>query len=175
VRPVAGGRNNVTQVPCDADELIAALVHANAERGGTLELAEDSTYTLTAFDEVEHTGLPVIKQPITIKGNGATIVRGANAESFRILNVAEGGDLTLVDATIKGGDADGSVSRGGGGLLVQSGGKATVKHSTITYNRTDTVGGGIVNYGITEVLGRAHEKDGVKDGMAEDATKDDQP
>ena len=48
-----GGRS-VKKVSCDADELIAALVRANAEGGGRLELEPKCTYTLTAFGEDEN-------------------------------------------------------------------------------------------------------------------------
>ena len=123
------------KVPCDADKLIAALVRANADRGAKLELEPKCTYTLTAFQD--DNGLPVIVQPVSIDGNGAKIVRAANAERFRIFNVGVGGDLKLRDLTVKGGDARTEI--GGGALLVQEGGRATIQDSTLTLNRSDVL------------------------------------
>ncbi|MBE1607016.1 hypothetical protein [Actinopolymorpha pittospori] len=60
----------VKEVGCDPDELIAALVRANADKGAKLELEAKCTYTLTAFQD--DNGLPVIVQPVSIEGNGAT-------------------------------------------------------------------------------------------------------
>ncbi|MGK5740926.1 hypothetical protein [Micromonospora sp. URMC 103] len=41
------GRHPVVSVPCDGARLVAALVQANAEGGGSLRLASNCTYTLT--------------------------------------------------------------------------------------------------------------------------------
>ncbi|MBE1610244.1 right-handed parallel beta-helix repeat-containing protein [Actinopolymorpha pittospori] len=143
------------EVPCDPDELIAAIVHANANRGARLKLEPKCRYTLTAFQD--DNGLPVITQRISIEGNGATIVRAANAEAFRIFNVASGGDLELRDLTVKGGDSQ--TDAGGGALLVQEGGRATLVDTTLTLNRSASFGGAIANHGITKVLGDGHGKD----------------
>ncbi len=140
-------------VPCDPDELIAALVHANADGGGTLALTAHCRYSLTAHDQTGN-GLPIITQPVAIKGNGATIVRSADADDFRILNVGLGGDLTVRDVTVKGGVGTGTgVPSGGGGLLVQPGGKATLVHSRFTRNRSTGVGGAVANFGSTKITG----------------------
>ncbi|MFV2116206.1 right-handed parallel beta-helix repeat-containing protein [Micromonospora sp. LOL_025] len=90
-----------SKVPCDSDKLIQAIVHANDSRGGLLELAEGCTYRLTRADGGN--GLPVITQPITLKGERTAIVRDATAAHFRILNVGSGGHLTLKGLTVKGG------------------------------------------------------------------------
>ncbi|MGC4765559.1 right-handed parallel beta-helix repeat-containing protein [Micromonospora sp. DT46] len=90
------------EVPCDSDKLIQAIVHANANHGGVFELAKDCTYTLTRHDYYGN-GLPVIEQPITLKGHDTKIVRDATAEQFRIFNVGSGGHLTLKGLTIKNG------------------------------------------------------------------------
>ncbi|MCK1847752.1 hypothetical protein MTQ08_30950, partial [Micromonospora sp. R42004] len=58
--------------------------------------------------------LPEIKQDVTIKGNGSTIKRDAE-DTFRIFRVRDGGDLTLKDLTIKGGNANEFKYPGGGG------------------------------------------------------------
>jgi hypothetical protein len=142
-------RGNEQSVPCDTGALTAAIVRANASGGARLRLTEHCTYTLTAAQGPD--GLPTITQPITLDGVGATIVRAANAANFRILDVGVGGDLTLEDLTVTGGFAPNS--NGGGGILVQSGGRVTLRNTTVSRNQSTAVGGGIANYGITTVLG----------------------
>lgn len=88
-------------IPCNSDKLIQAIVHANQNRGGELALAKGCTYELTR--SVHGNGLPVIKEPIVLKGYDTTIVRAANAEHFRIFNVGRDGHLTLQGVTVKGG------------------------------------------------------------------------
>jgi hypothetical protein len=172
-----GEQRKEINVGCDSDELIAALVRANADGGGTLILSEVCTYTLTA-----HTGgngLPVIVGSIAVEGNGATIVRAANAEKFRIFNVGLGGNLQLRDLTIKGGFADAPL--GGGGLLVRTGGKATVEHVVFTFNQSDGAGGALANYGITRIASShkpnkddgGKDADGAKDGEGGSGLTDD--
>ncbi|WP_146247337.1 hypothetical protein [Micromonospora arborensis] len=147
-------------VPCSADELIAAIVRGNAGSGAKLRLAEKCTYTLTRsapqppvpFGAV---GLPIITQSVTIDGNGSTIVRAANATPFRILEVGSGGDLTLRDVTIKGGQADGGFGAGGGGIRIDIGGRATIENTDVVYNQTNGLGGGIANFGVAKILGRS--------------------
>ncbi|GAA4994717.1 hypothetical protein [Actinopolymorpha pittospori] len=167
------------EVRCDPDRLIAALVHANADGGAVLSLAKKCTYTLTANQDGN--GLPLIVQPVAIKGNGATIVRAANADDFRIFEVGSGGNLKLADLTVKGGvgttTTAGGTGTGGGGLLVQEGGRATVQHATFTFNRSTTTGGAIANYGTTKISGedqhKTDDKGDQKDGSDKKWTEDD--
>ncbi|MGW8646639.1 hypothetical protein ACWGME_24050, partial [Micromonospora chalcea] len=93
------------EVACDDDALIDALELANRDHGGTLKLAENCTYELGVKDRKFGSALPEIKQDVTIKGNGSTIKRDAE-DTFRIFRVRDGGDLTLKDLTIKGGNAN---------------------------------------------------------------------
>ena len=163
------------KVPCDPDKLIAALVHANAEGSAKLELEPKCTYTLTVYDDIENdmgevTGLPEILGRVKIDGNGATIVRAGNAAPFRIFTVGVGGDLTLSDLKVKGGDARGDL--GGGALLVQEGGRATVEESTLTLNRSDSVGGAVSNFGVTRIVG--DKSDDHKDDPKKDDPKGDE-
>ncbi|GAA4998334.1 hypothetical protein [Actinopolymorpha pittospori] len=163
------------RVPCDSDLLIAALVRANAKGVGRLELEPKCTYTLTAFDDDEadqRSGLPAILGRVSIEGNGATIVRAANAEPYRIFNVGFGGNLTLRNLTVKGGDTRNEL--GGGALLVQEGGRATIKESNLTLNRSATGGGAISNFGVTRIVGgdTADGKHGTDDKEAEDGKHD---
>ncbi|MGY0005903.1 hypothetical protein [Micromonospora sp. I033] len=103
----------VREVPCDDDELVEALDLANRDHGGTLKLAENCTYEVSVKDRKFGAALPEIKQDITIKGNGSTIKRDAE-DTFRIFRVVDGGDLTLKDLTVKGGNAT-EFKYGGGG------------------------------------------------------------
>ncbi|WP_328381913.1 right-handed parallel beta-helix repeat-containing protein [Micromonospora zamorensis] len=94
-------KDRTKQVPCDTDKLIQAITFANNEDGGVLELAKGCTYTLTRNQDGN--GLPVITQPITLKGEHTTIGREATADYFRILNVGPGGHLTLKGLSVRGG------------------------------------------------------------------------
>ncbi|GIH19217.1 right-handed parallel beta-helix repeat-containing protein [Rugosimonospora africana] len=153
--PPSTANQNQQLIPCAADQLIAAIVSANANGGAQLTLTPRCTYTLTTNQGAD--GLPIITQPITINGQDATITRAASATNFRILNVGVGGRLTLNNLTITGGFAPDSP--GGGGILVQAGGQATLHNTTVTRNQSTSDGGGIANYGITAVLGDDNGKD----------------
>ncbi|MEU7608066.1 right-handed parallel beta-helix repeat-containing protein [Micromonospora sp. NPDC049204] len=169
-----GEGDHVTDVPCGANELIAALVRANAGNGATLKLAGKCTYTLNASapqPPVPHgpIGLPIITQRVAIDGNGATIVRAANAAPFRILEVGAGGDLQLRDVTIKGGQDTSGIGGGGGGIRIDIGGRATIENTDVVFNRTNGSGGGIANYGDTRILGRSDHGEGKdRDGKDRD-------
>ncbi|MGW0433096.1 right-handed parallel beta-helix repeat-containing protein [Micromonospora sp. NPDC003197] len=136
------------EVRCNSDDLIAAIVKANAGDGATLKLAEKCTYTLTAYQY--DSGLPTIVQPITIKGNDSKIVRAANAAKFRIFTVGGAGQLTLIKTTVEGGFD--TTSYGGGGMLVQTGGRAKVIDSIFKRNNATNSGGAISNQGTTTLV-----------------------
>ncbi|WP_033667254.1 right-handed parallel beta-helix repeat-containing protein [Salinispora fenicalii] len=162
------GKDKGTPVPCDPNALIAAITAANQAGGGTLRLAEKCTYTLTINQD--DNGLPQVFQPITIYGQGATIIRAAAADDFRIFEVITGGDLTLKDLTVAGGqiaDADGAGIAAGegtrltlervtvrdniatgagseGGGIYSDRSKVTITKSTITRNTAED-GGGLFN------------------------------
>ncbi|NGM14383.1 hypothetical protein [Verrucosispora sioxanthis] len=94
-------------VPCDSDKLIQALIFANENHGGVLNLAKGCTYKLTRSgvgdDRTGSNGLPVITEDVVLKGHDTTITRDATAAEFRILNVGRGGNLTVKGLTIKNG------------------------------------------------------------------------
>lgn len=142
-------KEEYTTVPCDSDALIAAITAANAAGGGRLSLAEKCRYTLTI--NLDGNGLPEILAPIKIRGNGATIVRAANAEAFRIVTVGIEGDLELRDLRIKGGQSEGD----GGGIFVEAGGRLRLDHVTMADNIStgdDGDGGGIANEGQSTIV-----------------------
>lgn len=136
-----------TNVSCDVPALVTAMNDANASAGDDiLELASGCTYTLTATHNGNN-GLPQIVDAasggtLTINGNGATITRDAAAPQFRIFWVASGGDLTLDNIRITGGD-----SPNDGGGMVNNGGAVTLTNSTLSGNTTSGYGGGIFNVG----------------------------
>lgn len=171
-------KGKAKEVPCLADKLIQAIVHANDNGGGVLELAKGCTYQLTRHERGN--GLPVIKESIVLKGHDTKLVRAATAEHFRILNVGRGGHLTLKDLTIKGGQTrpvkmvpapitgptqdvaappagrpamaapkPAVTTADGAGILVQRGGSADIKDSKIERNQSGGDGGGIANFGRT--------------------------
>src|SRR5262245_3237564 len=102
-------------VPCaggggGASGLRAAVAAANGTPAAdTIVLEASCTYTLTVVDSTTTgpNGLQVVFTPITIVGNGATIVRAVGAPPFRLMEVGLGGDLTLQNLTLSGGYADG--------------------------------------------------------------------
>lgn len=155
--PPAG---RVTNVPCDAQaasELIAAITQANQTLGATINLARNCTYTLTAFDPVNGDGLPVITQPIVINGNNATITRAALASAqFRIFDVGLGGNLSLQNLTVTGGQAVRGTAptstANGGGINVQTGGAIRLAGVTVKNNAAAN-GGGIANAGFADISG----------------------
>lgn len=112
--------------PADAPGLIEAINSAGATpEADVISLAAGARYTLTAVNNTEHgpTGLPVVAagSPVTIRGNGATIERGASAPAFRLLDVSAGATLTLENLTLQGGWAYGTGTACEGGAVFNRG------------------------------------------------------
>ncbi|MFD5424873.1 hypothetical protein [Streptomyces sp. NPDC127084] len=156
---------DATYVECDPNELIVAILDLNSDSGGELVLAKDCKYTLTVNED--ENGLPVITQPITIHGNGATIQRAANGDSFRIFDVGPGGDLKLSHLTITRGKLESGSD--GGGIRVTDAGRLHLDHVTLTRNSSDleeSNGGAIYNEGITDIHRSTLSKNTGEDGAA---------
>ncbi|MCZ7460253.1 right-handed parallel beta-helix repeat-containing protein [Streptomyces sp. WMMC940] len=151
-------------VACDPNKLIAELVELNENTGGTLHLAKDCTYTLTANQDGN--GLPRIVQPITIHGNGATIARAANADQFRIFQVSAGGDLRLRGLTLTRGKPDGD----GGAINVNAAGRLDTDGVTFTDNSVADIGldngGAVFNAGITTLRNSVLTRNSAEFGSA---------
>ena len=88
-------------------------------------------------------GLPLVASQLTILGNGSTIQRTGPVK-FGIFQVFVGGNLTLRDLTITGGDVS-DEHDGNGGALSIYGGSVTLDHVTLTGNEAVT-GGAIENH-----------------------------
>ncbi|MGW7328634.1 hypothetical protein ACWGIU_08545 [Streptomyces sp. NPDC054840] len=155
---------------CDPNALIAAITDANEEGGGVLSLAKGCTYILTTSED--GVGLPVVVQPLTIYGNGATITRAPAADPFRIFEVETGGDLSLRDLTITRGRADdeGDDRGNGGAILVQEAGRLDLECVTLDGNSPDDPqsydGGAIYNQGVTSIRRSTFSNNNADDGGA---------
>ncbi|MFG2969128.1 MULTISPECIES: hypothetical protein [unclassified Streptomyces] len=143
VGPAAAGDDASTPVSCSTAALTAAIVGADPRE--TLSLARNCTYHLTTpFSTGE--GLPPISQELTIRGNGATIVRDGNATpAFRIFHVLSGGNLRLQDLTVRGGNATIATTGtgNGGGILVDGGGALKLSGVDVIDNTASVSGGGV--------------------------------
>jgi|RhiMetdeSRZDD1v2_1073273.scaffolds.fasta_scaffold178291_2 hypothetical protein len=139
--------------------LIEAIVNANNDAAthpdcaagsgaDTIVLPANANVTLSAVDNsnLGPAGLPVITSRITIEGNGATIARQGNAPAFRLMAVANSGDLTLQRVTLSGGFSP--VAAG-----VYNSGTLTIENSTISGNTANFNGGGVYNaeYGTVTI------------------------
>ncbi|MEO8609430.1 MAG: choice-of-anchor Q domain-containing protein [Chloroflexota bacterium] len=133
------------------DELVAAISAANLNPDAdTIILTSDITLTNHAetSDTYSSTGLPPVTTPITIEGQGHTIKRDVGAPVFRIFRIATGGNLTLYNLTVSGGNI--AYANGCNTLLQTCGGGAfnegtlTIVNSTFTLNKAIR-GGGIYN------------------------------
>jgi len=111
---------------------------AKGSGADTIVLPRGSTQRLTSVNNDDN-GLPVIRSDITIVGNNSTIRRAPTAPEFRLLAVAETGDLTLNRLTLAGGSAN-----SGGG--VHNFGHIVIHSSTISGNVAQERGGGVANY-----------------------------
>ena len=131
-----------------------AITNANAnDQSGSTDCAAGSgadaitfaaNYIITLGSQ-----LPAIATNITINGNGAanTIIEAnvaPNTATYRVLEVAGTGNLTLDGVTIR----NGKDSDGGG---IYNSGTATISASTISGNTADNGGGGIYNWGTATI------------------------
>ena len=114
------GSQTFTLRTCQVSELIAAITQANATTAtDTINLKAGCTYTLLASipGDPWEGGLPLVVNPLTIHGNGATIERDLSAPLFSLLGVqgsTAGGTFAVDHVTFRGG-ASGS----GGAIAVR--------------------------------------------------------
>ncbi len=102
-----------------------------------------SAYNLTipvSPDVRGKNGLPPITSTITINGNGSTIQR-TGASAFRLLHVANRGNLTLDQITLSGGLATAAGDGRLGGAILSKG-QLLLRNSTVS-NNSASYGGGL--------------------------------
>lgn len=112
----AGGTFNVGAG--DAAGLVTAMSSATGGGTSTINLATNSTYTLTAVNNTGingGNGLPVITtgNDITINGNGATIQRDTSVLAFRLFVVSSNATLRLNNVTLRNGVGSGATGAAG--------------------------------------------------------------
>ncbi|MEU5543334.1 hypothetical protein AB0G85_13215 [Streptomyces sioyaensis] len=133
-------------VGCSTTALNTAITNANNNGGDTLFLSPGCDYDYTAPFAAD-SAAPAISTPITVLGNGATIRRDPTATSdFRLLDIANGGNLKLSFLTVKGGKL---TTADGGGILVENGGELRASTTTISDNAADRGAGVEINDGGT--------------------------
>ena len=139
----------------NADTNMGNCVATDLPFNGDTVVVGGGTYTYLTHDNGDNgrSALPTITSQITIEGNGSIIERGAAASStFRLINVASTGTLTLNSATVRGGEVNQSGSGGQDGAGIRNAGTAVITNSTITGNsatRIDSAGGGIAGGRVT--------------------------
>ncbi len=135
VQAIQAATFNCSDVPC----LISAILSANGNgQANTINLRAGS-YILTAPNNTTDgaTGLPSISSTLTIAGAGQAVTgisRDAAATSFRLLNVAAGGNLTLRGVTLSNGGGTFDYNSDGGAIANK--GTATIVDSTLNDNHT---------------------------------------
>ncbi|MGH9458726.1 MAG: Calx-beta domain-containing protein [Thermoanaerobaculia bacterium] len=167
--PVAAGA--IAEASDGQCSLVEAIENANDDAvtnadciGGSgpdvIQLATSSTYTFTTATVLDdptfgNTALPYITSTITLQANGSTIESGNtctidatfSATEFRLLLIDSGGNLTIEDATLRNGCADGDTNPGRAGGAILNRGTLTVRRSTLSGNRADNDGGALENLG----------------------------
>ena len=138
--------------PASTAELITAINNANTNNeADVINLAANFTYNLENIILLTSNGLPIITSEITINGNGALLTRSATAtDTFRILQIAASGNLTLNQTTISKGVLAGETNDMASGAGIYNEGTLAINQCNIEYNQTDPengAGGGIVSSG----------------------------
>ncbi|KAB2893766.1 MAG: hypothetical protein F9K28_07395, partial [Bacteroidetes bacterium] len=124
----------------DLADFINAINTANSNPDADVIGLEAGTYMFTTA-HIPLNALPVITSDITICSiEGATLTRQTGSPLFGFFEVSAGGNLTLDNLTLNGGD----VGNDTGGALVNKGGTVTLNNVTFTNNHANT-GGAIDN------------------------------
>jgi len=167
----------------DVNGLISTLESALLNAGDDVICLGGGTYSLTVTHNGDnpwnYNGLPIIDSTIIIKGNYSIIERDDSAPDFRIFEVADTGDFTLLDTIIQNGQTDGfggginsegillvvnsqfvsNTAYIGGGIHIEAG-QSTILDSEFRYNvsendinNQDSWGGGFHNKGYSIIDG----------------------
>jgi hypothetical protein len=141
------GKCSLIEAIENANDTVDGAVHTDCDAADpagadVIILPANKTHTLTTrhnYYNLTYSGLPLITSDITIEGNGGKIARKASARTFRVVDVAPVGNLTLRNLTLRGGRADDD-----GGALFNLG-TVTIENSTISGNSSADEGGGLFN------------------------------
>jgi hypothetical protein len=147
VTSVLEGRSDALCTLHDAIEAAKASAPVGGCRAGdggaVIELPPESLLSLSVPDNGSN-ALPIVDRPITLRGRGAMIARDLAlacpvGPEFRLLEVAEGGVLTLEDVHL----TNGCISTGVGGGVLVSGGTLILHEATVAGNEAGGGGGGV--------------------------------
>lgn len=161
VAPLTARAANIDVPAGDETALVNAIVTANGNgEDDVISLGAGSSYTFTAANNPLN-ALPVVTSKITIAGNGAFIERQAGSPEFRLIDVGDGGDLTLDRLVVRGGAVTYNAplvefNNGGGGIRLFGIGTLTLTNTTVTQNRCDgnvCQGGGILVFPLGQAFG----------------------
>ena len=156
IEAIVNANNDAATFPDCAAGSGADTIVLPANAKATLKHAYDNTYGPT--------GLPLITSPITIQGNGSTIVRRGGPR-FRLIAVSNSGDLTLQNVTLSGGSShyDAALYHQGYGGGALNYGSLTIEGSTISGNAAG-FGGGVSNRGTLTIQNTTITKNRASDG-----------
>jgi hypothetical protein len=129
--------------PCTLPDAVEAA-NTDAPAGGCTAGSGADTVRLTDHVELT-TSIPGVNSKIRVEGQGFTVSRDA-VSTGRLFNVNGTGDLTLVNATLTGGDESGK------GGAINNGGVLQVEDSFIVGNHAGDSGGGISNNGVATIV-----------------------
>ncbi|MGI9006382.1 MAG: hypothetical protein ACR2FU_09325 [Streptosporangiaceae bacterium] len=160
-------------VGCSTASLVSAINTANTSvTATTLQLSSNCTYTLFA-PAAPGDGLPKIIKDITLAGGLNTVIRRSSGASFRLLDVATTGNLTVIKVSLLNGNStgpgggirdagslavtnstiSGNRASDGGGVDVATGGSATITSTLVNLNTTTNVGGGaVIAFGFVRLV-----------------------
>lgn len=168
VDEISPGVGAVVVAPDGLCSIREAIINANANNQSgsaectagsgtdTIVLPSNAIFTLgdaAVLNDAGYgsSGLPHITSPITIEANGSTITRDSSvpctlngtqvAGEFRILRVDNAGSLTLEDATLTNGCADGAQGHSGG--AIHANGDLVLRRSSLIGNMANSAGGGL--------------------------------
>jgi hypothetical protein len=163
ILPLAAHAANIDVPAGDEAALIAAIDTANGNgEDDVITLGAGSSYTFTAANNPLN-ALPVVTSKITIQGNGAFIERQAGSPEFRLIDVGDGGDLTLDRVVVRGGAVTYNAplvefNNGGAGIRLFGIGTLTLTNTTVTQNTCNgnvCQGGGILVFPLGQAFAAA--------------------
>ena len=133
--------------------LRAAIMEANAQGGSHNILLPSGTYTLSRLGEDEDaalTGDLDISADILITNGTSSPPRITTNYNDRVFDVKDGGELTLVNIHVSGGEANSPGTTNGGGIRVEAGASLNLEEAIVSSN-IGNIGGGIYSDGSVRI------------------------